>query len=854
MKKCSLLLLLFATTAIALFLYQNKTPQSFAFDHGEEEIEGEYPSDWMFLQRAYPNNNINAEAFQEALKQTKHAKAEVTQRTASTWEQQGPFNIGGRITDVAIHPTDLNTYYIGTSVGGVFKTTDAGENWTPMFDNIGSPSIGNIAISQSDPETIYVGTGEANASATSGAFFGDGMYKSINGGQDWEHIGLQNAQHISRIVVDPQNPNRVFAGATGVLYGKDNNRGVYRTMNGGDTWEQIFFLSDSTACIDLALNPIDPNIIYACMWERTRAPWQRDYGGTTSGIFRSVDGGENWEELTTGNNGLPQSDEETGRIGIALCASQPDVLYASFTTNSITNVFNGLYKSTDGGDTWQQTNDENMEFVYASFGWFFGNVRVHPTNPDIAFVMGVALMRTVDGGQNWENITYMHVDQHGLEIHPDAPDFILLGNDGGVYTSEDGGDNWSHFKNLPITQFYRVEIDNLQPEILYGGTQDNNTLKTPTGDTDDWFSILGGDGFHVVVDPTNSDIVYAESQWGNLSRSFNGGLSMQSAMDGIDDDDRTNWNTPVVLSPFDNNVLYYGSNRLYVSQQAEYWTAISGDLTDGQHPSGSQSFGTLTTIAPSYNNLDVIYTGSDDGNVNVTLDGGTTWTNISEDLPNRYISRIAIHPEDDLTAIVCYSGYRSVDYIPHILMTENGGQTWEDISGNLPESPLNCVLIDPDQDNTLYVSSDMAVWYTTDLGENWELLGNNLPITIFNDLKFHQDTRTLVAGTAGRSIYSYPLESIDTKVAEISKDKNQFKVFPNPVQDMLNLSFDLPAGQEGSIQLFDMQGKVLRTFHSGKFQKGANVFEFEAGQLVAGNYIVRVRMADLILSRKVVKI
>ncbi len=572
----------------------------------------------------------------------------------------------------------------------------------------------------------------------------------------------------------------------------------------------------------------------------------------TSGLYRSTDGGDNWEQLT---NGLPESDEELGRIGITVSKSDPNIVYAVFSTNSITNEFEGLYKSTDGGDSWIQTNDNAITDVYASFGWFFGNVRVHPENPDIVLVMGQQLVLSIDGGNSWQNITAMHVDMHGLEFHPMDPEFIVVGNDGGVYLKNTPSyTNWTHMDNMAITQFYNIEVDYQNPQNLYGGTQDNNTIRT-NGAIDGFSSILGGDGFHVIVDPTNSNTIYAEYQWGNLFRSFDGGNSMEYALDGVDGSDRTNWNTPVVISPFDPNILYYGSNYLYVSQQADFWNVISDDLTDGQHPSGSSSFGTITTIAPSYNNLDVIYVGTDDGNVQVTFDSGATWTNISDGIPDRYVTRVVIDPNDDLTVFVTLSGFKSLDYMPHVLKSTDGGQSWEDISGNLPEIPVNDFVIDDEFLGTYYLASDLGVWYTQDYGATWEVFGCNLPMTIVSDIKIHnsEETKFLLAGTFGRSMYQIDLPRPISSNKEIVNKEHQIKIAPNPVLDQTQLTFDIPNAGQGKIQILNVMGQVVQTTYSGIFNAGMQSKDINLSNLSKGNYIVRLAMEDVILTQKMVK-
>ncbi|MCB0597086.1 MAG: T9SS type A sorting domain-containing protein [Lewinellaceae bacterium] len=846
-KKTILSTIAVLATGLALFMAYLTLPP------GEPKLKTAEPAptDWLFNQRAYPHNHIDYQAYRDAVRQTRLAKSSVMNRGNEAWEVAGPLNIGGRITDIALHPTDPNIIYAGASVGGVFKSTDGGVSWEAVFENEGALSIGNIALAPSDPDILYVGTGEANGEFASGAFFGDGVYRSVNGGESWQYLGLENSQHIGRIVVDPQDPDRVFVAAAGILYGKDEHKGLYRTEDGGQNWEKVLFVSDSTSCIDVAMNPQNPDILYASTWERIRRPWQRSYGGVTSRLYRSQDGGDTWAPLA---NGLPPSDEERGRIGIAVSPSDPAILYATFTTDRITNVFDGIYKSLDGGDSWFRVDNGTIDNIYSSFGWFFGNIRVDPTNPDVVYAMGVTLHKSIDGGVSWEDITYMHVDQHGLEIHPVNPNFVVAGNDGGIYLSQNGGNSWDHVEVLPLTQFYECEIDFLQPERIYGGAQDNGTMRTLTGGDNDWGQILGGDGFHVIVDPTDNDIIYAEYQWGSLFRSDDGGFDFGFIFNG-GNNDRTNWNTPVVMDPSNPEVIYYGANRLYRSpDRGNSWSPISGDLTDGLHPSGSLAFGTITSIAVAPANPEVIYVGTDDGNVQVTQDGGLSWENVSDGLPKRFVTEVAVDPYDELVAYVTLSGYRFVDYQPHVLRTADAGQTWEDISGNLPEIPINDIIIDPAYDQTLYIANDLGVWHTTDLGQNWEVLGNNLPMTVVNDLDFHPDTRILLAATYGRSIQKYQLEEVMTGTSgEVVSGSNNLEISPNPVQESATVRFELPRPVNARMELFSLSGQKVKTIADQQFEAGQNQVQLDASVLPGGQYLVRLYSRDKIWTGRFVK-
>lgn len=815
----------------------------------QETGKMEYPAEWMYNQRAYPNNYINKEAYKEAIVQSRQIQANRLPEVAGEWSFVGPLNTGGRITDVAIAPDNDNHLYVATATGGIFRSYDLGVNWIPIFDNEAKMSIGDIAIAPSSPQRIYAGTGEANGSATDGAYFGDGIYRSDDAGDSWTNVGLPESNHIGRIVVDPTDPDRVFVAATGELYGTNSERGIYRTLNGGGSWEQVLFVTDSTAAIDVAMNVVNTNILYASMWERTRKPWERDYAGVSSAIHRSMDGGTTWTRLGEAN-GLPAPNVQTGRIGIAVSESDPSTVYARYTTNKVTNEFDGLYKSIDNGDNWTLVTPASaLSGIDANFGWYFGNLRVNPTNSSEVYIVGLEIAKSTDSGASWQTLPGMHVDHHALDFSRTNSDFMLAGNDGGAYISNNGGNSWSKFLNLPITQFYNIEVDRTQPERLYGGTQDNNTIRTMTGGASDWHSIWGGDGFHVNVDPVDNNYIYVEAQYGNLGRSIDGGDSFNYATNGINGNDRNNWNTPVIISPFDHEILYYGTNRLYTSNRASNWTVISPDLTDGIHPSGSMAFGTLTAIASSYNNLDVIYTGSDDGNVNVTFDGGATWTDVSTGLPDQYITSIAMVPDDDMTAYVTVSGFKYLEYTPHVFKTTDGGENWTDISSNLPNLPVNDI-ITYSEENILLVATDLNVWFSINDGESWDILGNGLPQTIIMDLKLHEPTQTLYAGTFGRGMFSFDnVVNFCLGVGDNELSASSIILHPNPATSEFTISQTLSS--EGSIQLFDISGKKIRELFRGDFGAHKNI-RVRTDGIVSGVYLVKVRVGNQFVAKRLV--
>jgi photosystem II stability/assembly factor-like uncharacterized protein len=551
------------------------------------------PNEWGFIQRAYPYGRIDYGQLKEAVAQAQAMRLEVKKLAGplgATWTEEGPSNVGARVTDLAMNPNDPNVVFAALASGGVFRSTDCGASWLPISDDLPVLTIGAIAVDPTDPGVIYAGTGEANGQSFS--WFGMGMFKSTDGGETWSYIGLEDTRYIARIVIDPLDTGRLWVAGTGALFGTNPERGVYRSLDGGDTWNLVLSVSDSTSATDIAIDPSKPDTVFAAMWERRRGLTYRRAGGATSGIYRSYDGGNTWVELT---NGLP-SGGNVGRIGISVCASSPNVVYAIYDDTALYEA--QVYKSTDEGASWSRTNDGALDWIYSSYGWYFGQIRVDPGNPARAFAMGVSFYRTQDGGASWQEVgPSVHVDHHAMAFDPTDYSRIFEGNDGGIYVSTNSGSSWSKLYGQPTNQFYAIEIDYSNPQRLYGGTQDNGTLRTPTGANDDWEMIFGGDGFYCNVDPFDSDIIYAEYQYGNLYKSTDFGYSWDWAMDGISSGDRMNWSTPVVIDPTDHLKLYYCSQRVYRSTDgAASWNPISGDLTGGDHGGG---FGTITTLAVS---------------------------------------------------------------------------------------------------------------------------------------------------------------------------------------------------------------------------------------------------------------
>jgi len=809
---------------------------------GKRYEPGAFPSGWGFNQRAYPYGLIDYDQLKQAVAEAQAMRFEAKKGQApltGSWVEEGPSNIGARVADMAFHPTNSNIIYAAMASGGVFISSDGGSTWDPISDDLPVLTIGAVAIDPQSPNTIYAGTWEANAHSFS--WFGMGMYKSTDNGANWSYIGLEATRYIARIVIDPMDTDRIWVAGTGSLFGTNPERGIYRSLDAGSSWDLVLSVSDSTAGTDVAIDPTRPDTVFAAMWERHRGLTYRDSDGVTSGIYRSYDGGDTWVELTSG---LP-SGPTVGRMGLSVCASSPNVIYAIYDIPSAAEA--RVYKSVNGGDSWTRTNDGGLADIHSSSGWYFGQVRVDPADPDRVFALGVPFYRSENGGSSWSEVgSSNHVDHHAMIFDPNDHTRIFEGNDGGIYLSANSGTSWSKLYDQPTNQFYAIEIDYLNPARLYGGTQDNGTLRTPTGGTSDWEGILGGDGFYSIVDPTDSDIIYAEYQYGYLYKSIDDAYSWDYVKDGIDGGDRTNWMTPVVMDPSDHLTLYYCSHRVYKSTDgANWWDPISGDLTGGDHGGG---FGTITTLAVSPADPDVIYVGTDDSNVWVTQNGGDNWTDVSASLPNRWVTRVAADPVSPGIAYVTFSGLRWDENIGYVYRTENYGASWTDITENLPGAPVNTIVVDPAQPLRLFVGSDVGCYYTEVPGADWSMLGTGLPAVPVFDLKLHNPSRTLVAGTHGRSMHSFDLTTLpDLSGVDVREPGiiTGFTNYPNPFSDATTISFVLSRPSKVSLDVYDLAGRKVRTLESRRMESGKQQLAWDGtndqGRRVAsGVYFMRL--------------
>ncbi|HXB39356.1 MAG TPA: hypothetical protein VNZ49_02370, partial [Bacteroidia bacterium] len=610
MKKLFNLTCLTAALAVTFFFSFNKKTNSL-----RREMDKEPPSDWFIAQRMYPFDKVDYDAYSEAVQQAifMNQTARIA-GTNPTWQLIGPTNLEGRVSDIEMNPTNQQEIYVGAASGGVFKSINGGATWNPVFDQNTSLSIGDIAIAPSNPNIIYIGTGEANGGSGSITYDGQGIFKSTNGGATWTNVGMQLTRNTGKIVVHPTNPNIVFAATMGDLYGKTIDRGVYRTTNGGTSWQKVLFVNDSTGAIDIVINSKNPDTLYAATYERVRHPNNRNYGGPGCNIYRSFDGGTSWTMLTIG---LPSPSPTIGRIGLDISQSHPNVVFAVYA--DINGACIGVYKTVNNGNSWYQMDGGSASGVFATQGWWYGHIKVDPFDTSVAYIPGFDLYKSMDGGRSWNNISsgQTHVDHHALYIHPQNTSIVLNGNDGGLYFSNNGGISFTANSKIPNMQFYTAEIDYRVPTTVYGGAQDNGTNGT-NNNINNWFSIYGGDGFYCLVDPTNSSNIISEYQYGNLSTSTTG-LNFYP-------NERHNWNTPLTLNPKNQKSIYFGSNYLYKSTDYwQTWNPISPDLTDGL-TNGNLVFNSITTISVSKADTNVIYVGTDDGNVQVTQNNSVSWT------------------------------------------------------------------------------------------------------------------------------------------------------------------------------------------------------------------------------------
>ena len=685
------------------------------------------------------------------------------------WRQIGPASYGGRIDDIEAVASDPHVIFVATASGGLFKTVNNGVTWRAVFDEEGtSQSIGDVAIAPSDPNVVWLGTGEPNSRQSSS--WGDGVYRSLDGGESWTFAGLPDSHHIGRIVIHPRNPNVVFAAALGHLWGPNAERGLYRTRDAGRTWERVLGIDDDTGVVDVAIDQ-DGRTLFAAAYQRRRRAWGFVGGGPGSALYRSLDGGDTWQKL---GGGLPAGP--LGRIGVEISRSHPDIVYAIVEHKTA----GGIYRSTDRGATWTRQNALNPRPMY------YSQIRVDPRNPDKVWVLGGVAM-SLDGGKTFRSeglSDRVHTDHHALWIDPADPDRLLLGNDGGLYFSYDGAANWDFIDNLPIGQYYDIDIDSRDPYWVYGGTQDNGTWGIPSrtssqlGITNmDVVNIAYGDGFYTAIDPRDPRTIYANSQSGRTylvdleTREEKG---IRPVPPDVKEEYRFNWSTPMLISPHDPNVVYYGGNKLFrTSDRGQRWDVVSPDLTRNQEwkklplmgernedtlsrDDGVSDYGTITTISESPKQPGLIYVGTDDGLVQVTRDGGKSWQNITDrfKLPGaRWVSRVLASTHAAGTAYVAFDGHQDNDFAPYVFRTADAGATWTSLAGDLPAGMVvNAVAEHPRNANLLFAGTEFGLFVSIDRGHHWTLMRGSLPRVPIDDIVIAARENDLVLGTHGRSI------------------------------------------------------------------------------------------------------
>ncbi len=776
----------------------------------------------------------------------------------------GPTIMSGRVVALEVNPQDPTKFYVAYASGGVWYTDNNGTSFNSISDDWPTQNIGEIAMDWNNG-ILWVGTGENNSSRSS--YSGIGILKTNADGSNWKNVGLHDSHHIGKILINPENSNHVVIGVTGHLYSKNINRGVYVTKDGGKNWDRTLYINDVSGIIDMSETPGDFNIMYATSWEKDRKAWNFDEDGHSSGIYKSIDGGDNWSLISNDESGFP-TGAGIGRIGIAVFDKdivygvvdnqnfrestekkvdqgltkesfigmtvenfnkisindlraflrsnrfpskykpdaikkdindgklKPDDLYR-YLVNANSELFDTpiigaeVYKSENGGKTWTKTHDSFLDGVYNTYGYYFGKIHVDPSNSQKIYTYGVPILTSDDGGKTFYRIgkENVHADHHDLWINPDKPGHLINGNDGGVNITYDDGKNWIKNNSTEVGQFYAINVDNQTPYNVYGGLQDNGVWMGPHNSLENkrwnmtgqyaWKGILGGDGMEVQIDNRNPNIVFTGSQFGFYARlDLDTGRrkSIKPIHELGNSPFRFNWQTPILLSPHNQDVLYLGSNFLHKSSnQGDDWETISEDLTSGGKK-GNVPYGTITTISESPVKEGVLYTGSDDGFVYVSKNSGKTWKNISGNLPEElWVSNVYASNHDEKVVYLSLDGYRWDNFSPYLFQSKNYGKTWESISSNLPDSPINVVIEDNVNEDILYVGNDHGVYISLDQGKTWEPFNKGLTSAAVHDLVIQEEKQHLLVGTHGRSIYLADIALIQNH--DIDNQQSDIKIF-----------------------------------------------------------------------------
>ena len=806
------------------------------------------PADHFAMMRAYPDPSVDIRAYEAALDQARNipiAKTASSGLVNTPWRTEGPTNLGGRINAIAIDPNNPSTILTGSAGSGIWKTTDAGNTWTPIFESANFLTIGDITFQPGSSSIIWVGTGDPNISGYPG--IGDGIYKSTDGGANWTNMGLADQRIISRVIVDPNDPDRIYAACMGLPMERNNDRGLYLSTNGGTTWTQSLFVTDQTGIIDLVMDPNNNQVLYASSWDRIRNNQESTVDGPNAKVWKTTDGGGTWTALGGGLPTIPLS-----RVNLTNHPTNSNILYACYVGTDL-NVYN-IYKTTNAGSSWAPIDISSLDpFAVGGFGWYFSDILLNPFDPSQLYLCGIQLWRTTNDGNTWEQVD---PDWFNYDVHADKHDIaftsassMLLATDGGLYRTTNTGVTWTDADEIPNSEFYRIEVSPHSPSEYYGGMQDNGTSGGNYLSTNTWPRLFGGDGFQVRFTNDPSEAI-VETQNGGLYYLDN--LGGGPFTFGIDPADRTNWDQPISQSPFDPYICYTGTYRIYQTTgfplSSHFWTPISPDLTDG-NVFGSR-FHTISTIEESPKNSLLLYAGTSDGNVHRSDDGGISWISISAGIPKRYVTTVRPSPHDADEVYLTISGYKYNDYIPHVFRSTNRGSTWMDISGDLPALALNDIIVHPSIDSILIVASDGGVYASTNRGQNWTRIGNNMPMIPVYDLEWDIPGNRLVAGTHARSIMSFPTDSIvSSTIVGLPSAPLSLELYPNPASDEVRLRGEI---KQGEWELRDLNGRLLRAGKANHSYPGASTSISLQG-LPQGAYLFRVQKSDAVWSQRVIK-
>ncbi|MDP4686376.1 MAG: T9SS type A sorting domain-containing protein [Salibacteraceae bacterium] len=819
-------LTLFTILLIGFVLLVFKSNESSVIENSEALLKQKFaPYDHFDMMRSFPDTVPDYEGIDQALHAAyQHANSGIRSNGFDEyWVIEGPGNIGARINTIATIPGNLDTFYIGYGRGGIFRTYDGGSNWESIFDDQERLCIGSIAINPQNHATLYAGTGDKNIGGSFST--GIGVFKSTDNGDTWTNIGLENQRIVSRIAINPIDTTIIYAATMGNPSLPGNDRGLYKSIDAGNTWNQILFVGDTAGINEIIIHPQNPDILYASGWNRYRSNQASIVSGNAGKIWKSTDAGATWTVLT---NGLPSGPQ--GRVGISMFTPNPDTLYALYVGTD--SELEGIYRTFNGGDSWTSVptvaNGVSASAL-GGFGWYFSSIHVNPYDYQDVFFDGVQLWRTQNGGMSWSEAdppwwTYdVHADKHDMAFL--SPSTYLIATDGGLYRTTDAGSLWVKIENNKTNEIYRVEHTHHTPNSYYGGLQDNGS----TGGNAliaNWPRIYGGDGFQMRFHPNNPNLFYAETQNGNIVFTEDGG-SFWDNTNFPQSADRTNWDTPYMLSHHDPTKMYAAGHQVFRDDFSPYgiWSAISGDLTDG-NIFGS-SFHTISGFDESQINPNRLYACTSDGNVWRTTNGGTSWDSIHTSLPNRYVTSVKASPSNQNHLFVTHSGYKYNDFFSHVHKSTDNGNGWVSIAGDLPPVAINDIVIYPNHaDSVLFVGTDAGVYATKDGGLDWERLGANMPIIAVLDLTIDTINNRLVAATVGKSIMTYPLDSL---------------VMPsNGNLEPIELTFTIEAqtcygSGNGSINVDANGGTPPFDFWWSNGSLGQSI-----NDLLAGNYIVTV--------------